>query len=172
MDWKQLPRQRHEHAEECRCHCPDNYTPSHATLPTVGFTTNCQCSNWKIRRRLIHCKSVQAAGSRADIVKSIRHPRICLSPKPLRGAPQWACPRNPLARIVAGMPELASSLHVQPELRTVAKHAGKDQRGRGGHVPAVVAELVYPLALDTHRLGPGGVRDGHKAHVLFYQDLG
>jgi hypothetical protein len=44
-------------------------------------------------------------------------------------------------------PQTAAPPHVQPEIRAVAEHAGKDERGLGGHGPALVAQLVHVLTL-------------------------
>jgi len=43
------------------------------------------------------------------------------------------------------IPQIAAPLHVQPEIGAVAKHTGKDERGRGGDVSAVVAQLIDVL---------------------------
>ena len=43
----------------------------------------------------------------------------------------------------------AAPLHVEPELGAVAEHAGQDQSRRGRHVPAVAAQFVDMLALNT-----------------------
>src|SRR5437667_10215804 len=57
------------------------------------------------------------------------------------------------ARRVHRRPQIAASLPVQPEVRAVTEHAGKDERSGRGHGPAVVAELVDVLAWHGHGLG-------------------
>src|SRR5258706_16447675 len=47
-----------------------------------------------------------------------------------------------LAGTIHRLPEIAAPLYVQPEIRAVAEHAGKNERGRSGHVATVVAQLV------------------------------
>src|SRR3954451_14792608 len=49
------------------------------------------------------------------------------------------------------LPKIVAPLHVEPEVRAVAEDAGQDQGRRGGHVPAVAAQLVDVLALNAHR---------------------
>ena len=44
-------------------------------------------------------------------------------------------------------PQIASPLHVEPEIRAVAEHAGENEDGRRGHIAAVVAQLIDVLAL-------------------------
>jgi len=39
-------------------------------------------------------------------------------------------------------PQVASPLHIEPEIRAVAEHAGENERGRRGHIAAVVAQLI------------------------------
>ena len=55
------------------------------------------------------------------------------------------------------VPEIGTSLDVEPEIRGVAKDAGKDQGGAGGDGAAVVAQFIDVLAGDTHGLGEGGL---------------
>jgi hypothetical protein len=70
-----------------------------------------------------------------------------------------------------GIPKIAASLHVQPEIRAVAKNASEDERGRRSHVAPIVAQLVDMLALHAHRLGQGALRQAHRRHELFDQDF-
>ena len=41
-----------------------------------------------------------------------------------------------------GVPKIAAPLYIEPEVRAVAEHTSEDERGRGGHVAAIVAKLV------------------------------
>ncbi len=65
---------------------------------------------------------------------------------------------------------VAAPLHVQPEIRAVAKHASKDERGRGGHGPAVVAQLIHVLALHADRFCQR-LCQAHRLHELFNQNF-
>jgi hypothetical protein len=69
------------------------------------------------------------------------------------------------------LPEIAAALHVQPEIRAVAEHAGEDKRGGGSYVPAVVAQLIDVLALDAHRLGQRDLGESHRPHKFFDECL-
>ena len=68
-------------------------------------------------------------------------------------------------------PQIAAPLHIQPIIRAVAEHAGKDERGRSGHVATVVAQLVDVLALHTHRFGQCALRQAHRVHEIFAHSL-
>ena len=71
------------------------------------------------------------------------------------GGRQWSSTFDPFALTgtVHRFPQIAAPLHIQPKIRAVAEHAGKDERGRSGHVATVVAQLVDVLALHPHRFG-------------------
>lgn len=68
-------------------------------------------------------------------------------------------------------PQIAASLHVQPEVGTVAEYAGENERSRRGHLPAVIAQLVDMLALDAHRLRQRGLGQPHRRHELLDKDF-
>ena len=68
-------------------------------------------------------------------------------------------------------PQIATPLHVQPELGTVAEYAGKNERSRRGHLPAVIAQLVNMLALNAHRFGQCGLGQPHRRHELLDKDF-
>lgn len=68
-------------------------------------------------------------------------------------------------------PKIAAPMHIQPEIGAVAEHAGKDERGRGGHVAAVVAQFIDVPALHAHRFGQRALRQTHRLHKLFNQDF-
>src|SRR6185312_10600502 len=76
-----------------------------------------------------------------------------------------------LARRMHCIPDVASTLNVEPEIRTIAKHAGKDERGRGRYHPAVVAQFVDVLALHTHGLCQRGLREAHRLHEFLNQNF-
>jgi hypothetical protein len=44
-------------------------------------------------------------------------------------------------------PQIASPLHIEPEIRAVAEHAGENESGCGGHIAAIVAKLIDVFAL-------------------------
>jgi len=69
------------------------------------------------------------------------------------------------------LPQVAASLHIQPEIRAVAEHAGKDERRWSRHGPALVAQLVDMLALHAHRFGQRGLRQAHGRHEFFDQNF-
>src|SRR6202158_6095391 len=68
---------------------------------------------------------------------------------------------------VHGFPKIAAPLHVEPEIGTIAEHPGQDERGRGGDVAAVVAQLIDVLALHAHRFGQRALRQAHRLHEFF-----
>jgi hypothetical protein len=67
-------------------------------------------------------------------------------------------------------PQIGSLLHIQPEVRAVAEHPGENERGPGGHVAPVVAELVDVLALDAHGIGKRTLSQAHRLHEFLDQD--
>jgi hypothetical protein len=71
------------------------------------------------------------------------------------GGRQWSSTFDPsaLTGTVHRFPLIAAPLHIQPKIRAVAEHAGKDERGRSGPVATVVAQFVDVLALHPHRYG-------------------
>ena len=54
-----------------------------------------------------------------------------------------------LGRRMHRLPQIAAPLHIEPEIRAVAEHAGENERGRRGDVAAIVAQLVDVLALQS-----------------------
>src|SRR5579883_3303920 len=90
-----------------------------------------------------------------------------------RRSTEWCRTFDPLALAgaVHRLPQIAAPLHVQPEVRTVAEHAREYESGRRRYGPAVVAQLVDVLALNTHRLGQCGLGQPHGLHKLLDQDF-
>src|SRR5947208_1083680 len=76
-----------------------------------------------------------------------------------------------LTRRVHRLPDVASALHVEPEVGTVAEHAGKDESRWGCHSPAVVAQFVDVLALHTHGLCQRALGKTHRLHEFLSQNF-
>src|SRR5689334_20028290 len=76
-----------------------------------------------------------------------------------------------LARRVHRLPDVASPLHVEPEVGTVAEYAGKDECGRGRYSPSIPAQFIDVLALHTHGLCERALRKPHWLHELLNQDF-
>ena len=76
-----------------------------------------------------------------------------------------------LARGMHRFPQISSPLHVEPEIRAVAEHAGENERGRRGDVAAIVAQLVDVLALHAHRLSQCALRQPDRLHEFLDQDF-
>ena len=61
-------------------------------------------------------------------------------------------------RRIHRFPQIAATLHVQPELRAVSEHARQDQRDPRGNLAAVVAEFVDVIPRHAHRVGHCALR--------------
>ena len=68
-------------------------------------------------------------------------------------------------------PQIASPLHIEPEIRTVAEHAGKNERRRRGHVAPIVAQLIDVLALHTHGFGQRALGQADRLHEFLNQNF-
>jgi hypothetical protein len=76
-----------------------------------------------------------------------------------------------LARGMYRFPPVGSLLHIEPEIRTVAEHAGENERSRRGDVAAIVAQLVDVLALHAHAFSQRALRQPDRLHEFLDQDF-
>src|SRR5713226_1812630 len=84
----------------------------------------------------------------------------------------WEAMHSPRERErVHRLPQVAASLYVQPEVRAVTEHTGKDERSRRGKGPAVIAKLVDVLAWHAHGLGQHALSQSHRLHEFLNQDF-
>jgi hypothetical protein len=68
-------------------------------------------------------------------------------------------------------PQVASPLHIEPEIRAVAEHAGENERGRRGHIAAVVAQLIDVLALHAHGVSQRALGQADRLLEFLDQDF-
>ena len=61
-------------------------------------------------------------------------------------------------------PQIASPLHVEPEIGSVAEPTRKVESGRRSDRAAAVAQFVDMLALDAHRFGECALREIQRLH--------
>jgi hypothetical protein len=75
------------------------------------------------------------------------------------------------SRGVHRLPQVAASLYVQPEVRAVTEHTGKNERSRRGNGPAVIAKLGDVLAWNAHGLGQHALSQSHRLHEFLNRDF-
>jgi hypothetical protein len=73
--------------------------------------------------------------------------------------------------IMSRFPEIGLLLQVEPELRRIAKNAGKHQRSIGGYRSLVSAKLVHEPWRHTHYLSQPGLAEAEWLQKLMSQDF-
>ena len=66
---------------------------------------------------------------------------------------------------------IASPLHIEPETRAVAEHAGENERGRRGHIATIVTQFVDVLALNPHGISQRALRQADRLHEFLDQNF-
>src|SRR5882762_10075932 len=68
-------------------------------------------------------------------------------------------------------PQIASPLHIEPEIRAVTEHAGENESCRRGHIAAIVAQLIDVLGLRTHGFSQRALRQADRLHEFLDQNF-
>jgi hypothetical protein len=68
-------------------------------------------------------------------------------------------------------PEIASPLHIEPEIRAVAEHAGENESRRRGHVATIVAQFIDVVALHAHGVSQRALRQADRLHEFLDQNF-
>jgi hypothetical protein len=66
-------------------------------------------------------------------------------------------------------PEIASPLHIEPEIRAVAEHAGENESRRRGHVATIVAQFID--VVDAHGVSQRALRQADWLHEFLEQNF-